>query len=165
MQSGCIWLCSCTSDGGDVQPNTSLFSPVHSFKNCGKYSPLGRQLADNGSGPALSATPGDQGRGTAPYIQLELYILLYSASNIQLCIYSASTTYPPASCIWLQLDTSNKNQFKYSLPFIQLHIYNNSVFRFKCTFIQLLIYIPPSILLSLKYKYPSEFSFEYTNMP
>ena len=84
--------------------------------------PWGRQLADNGSGPALSATPGDQGRGTAPYIQLELYILLYSASNIQLCIYSASTTYPPVSCIWLQLDTSNKNQFKYSLPCIQLHI-------------------------------------------
>ena len=109
------------------------------FKNCGKYSPLGRQLADNGSGPALSATPGDQGRGTAPYIQLELYILLYSASNIQLCIYSASTTYPSASCIWLQLDTSNKNQFKYSLPCIQLYIYNNSVLKFNCTFIQLLI--------------------------
>ena len=151
MQSGCIWLCSCTSDGGDVlQPNTSLLSPVHSFahnlKIVENIHPWGRQLADNGSGPALSATPGDQGRGTAPYIQLELYILLYSASNIQLCIYSASTTYPPASCIWLQLDTSNKNQFKYSLPFIQLHIYNNSVLRFNCTFIQLLIYIPPSIL-------------------
>ena len=36
--------------------------------------PWGRQLADNGSGPALSATPGDQGRGTAPYIQPQLYI-------------------------------------------------------------------------------------------
>ena len=130
-------------DARAVSDSCNIFS---SSEKWNIIHPWGRQLADNGSGPALSATPGDQGRGTAPYIQLELYILLYSASNIQLCIYSASTTYPPASCIWLQLDTSNKNQFKYSLPFIQLHIYNNSVLRFNCTFIQLLIYIPPSIL-------------------
>ena len=44
--------------------------------------PWGRQLADNGSGPALSATPGDQGRGTAPYIQLPL-------------VFSFNYTYPP----------------------------------------------------------------------
>ena len=88
MQSGCIWLCSCTSDGGDVQPNTSLLSPVHSFahdlKIVENIHPWGGSWLTMAA--ALRSAPP---RGIKAGGQPPIFSLNCTSSCIQLQIYNS----------------------------------------------------------------------------